>query len=248
MIKMSLHEALFNRLIWAMLILIISSFGLVAFIGQVAITEQAQFQTGLMASWLRIASVVIQCIFVCNAVLREQQDKQLDWFLSLAIPRHTYYLAKLFSYGLVALVLSLMSTLALWLVSGTSSSLLWGISLLGEMMIMTSASIILCFSFRQLPPTLGLLFLFYLLCRSINALGLIASYRIDDTATLGDIVISKVMEVLSWFLPDLSRFSSSHWLISPPHADVLVYPLVQTLIYVVLLSAIGMLDLQRKAL
>jgi hypothetical protein len=59
--------------------------------------------------------------------------------------------------------------------------------------------------------------------------------------------MSRVVDALAYLLPDLDAFSRSSWLLYGGDSSSLLTPvIVQTVLYVVLVSAIALFDLSRK--
>ena len=76
-----------NRLLWLSLLVIAVSFGLVEFIGDLAITEHRVTQVSVLAAFLRLSAVIIVTMFVVSSAIRELQDKTLEMILAMPIHR-----------------------------------------------------------------------------------------------------------------------------------------------------------------
>ena len=74
-----------NRLLWLSLMVVAISFGLVEFIGELAITEHRVTQVSILAAFLRFSGVVIVTMFVVSSTLRELQDKTLQMILAMRL-------------------------------------------------------------------------------------------------------------------------------------------------------------------
>lgn len=124
--KFTIIESMRNRLLWLSLLVVAISFGLVEFIGDLAITEQRATQVALLASFLRLSAVVMVALFVVSSTLRELQDKTLEMILAMQIHRSAYYMGKLTGFIQVALVVSLIVTLLLLLYAPVGQVMIWG--------------------------------------------------------------------------------------------------------------------------
>ena len=102
--KFTIIESMRNRLLWLSLLVVAVSFGLVEFIGDLAITEHRVTQVAVLAAFLRLSSVVILAMFVVSSTVRELQDKTLEMILAMPIHRSSYYLGKLTGFIQVAVI------------------------------------------------------------------------------------------------------------------------------------------------
>ena len=240
-------EALRTRYGWLLLLVTLSGFGLVAFAGQLAITESSQIQATLTAAVLRLGMVFLLALFIITSVQRDFSDKSVDIMLSLALPRAGYYLGKLGGYALIALFTALPAICLILSLAPFPQSLFWGLSLLLELLIVCAASLVFAFSFSQVTAAIGAFGGFYLLSRSIAAMQLMAASPLHNEQSLSSQVIRQLVNGLAYLLPDLDRFTRSDWLVYTESAgQQLALLSAQTIIYLVLLSAVALFDLHRK--
>ena len=240
-------EALRTRYGWLLLLVSLSGFGLVAFAGQLAITESGQIQATLTAAVLRLGTVFLLALFIITSVQRDFSDKSVDIMLSLALPRTGYYLGKLAGYALIAAFTALPVMCLIVFLAPFPQSLLWSLSLFLELLIVCAASLVFAFSFTQVTAAIGAFSGFYLLSRSIAAMQLMSKSPLIDEGSLSTQVIRQLVNGLAYLLPDLDRFTCSDWLIyAEPAGQQLALLSAQTCIYLLLLSAVALFDLQRK--
>ena len=126
------------------------------------------------------------------------------------------------------------------------ASLIWGLSLLLEMILVCALSLLFAFAFSQVTAAISASVLFYLLGRGIAAIQLMAHGPLSNQAQTSTQVMAGFVDALAYLLPNLDEFSRSAWLVYPSGAAELAPILVQTLIYVVLLSGVALFDLYRK--
>jgi len=240
-------EALRTRYIWLVLALVGAGMSIAAFTGDLAITETARTQVTITAAILRFAAVLLVMLFVTTSVQRDFSDKSVELMLSLPLPRSGYYLGKLGGYALVATVTAVpLCCLLLFLAPG-GAALLWGASLMLELLLVCAVSLLFAFAFGQVTAATAATLLFYLLGRSITAIQLMAHGPLSDQSQLSQQLMIRLVDGLSYLLPDLSRFSQGGWLIYPGEGSALLAPLaVQAVIYVVLISAVALFDINRK--
>ena len=118
-----------NRLLWLSLLVVVISFGLVEFIGDLAITEHRVTQVAVLAAFLRLSAVVIVTMFVVSSTVRELQDKTLEMILAMPIHRSSYYLGKLTGFIHVSAIIAIIFSAMLLLYASADQVMIWGISL-----------------------------------------------------------------------------------------------------------------------
>lgn len=245
--KFTLLEALRNRLLWLMLVIMVAGFGLTEFVGDIAIADQQQIQRVLLSSFLRYSGVVLIAIVVVSMSIRELQDKTLELILALNVSRANYYVGKLLGYSLLSLCVALCSAVLLLLYAPAYQVLMWSLSYFMELLIVASLALVMLFSFRQIPAALGAVLLIYALARSLPSIVLIAQGPLVVQQGLGQQFIEGFLGLLTWILPALDRFSPSAWLVYGDISAGDIYaPLIQTLIYLPFLSAVALVDFYRK--
>jgi ABC-type transport system involved in multi-copper enzyme maturation permease subunit len=240
-------EAFRTRYVWLVLALVGAGMAIAAFTGNLAITETARTQVVITAAMLRFAAVLLVMLFVTTSVQRDFSDKSVELMLSLPLPRSGYYLGKLAGYALVAAFTAVpLCCLLLFLAPGTVS-LIWGMSLILELLLVCAVSLLFAFAFGQVTAAISATLLFYLLSRSIAAIQLMAHGPLTDQAQTSQRLMGGLVDALSYLLPDLDRFSQSSWLVYPGDGAGLLTPLaLQTAIYILLISAVALFDLNRK--
>ena len=242
-------EAMRNRLLWLMLVFVVGAFGLAAFVGGVAITESAQFSSAFIGALLRLAAVFMLALFVISSMVREFDDKGFELVLSLPIRRSTYLLGKLAGFSLLALVVAAMCLPPLLVYAPAAQVALWGASLACELLLVTALSLLCLFSFRHVTVALAAVAIFYIAARSIAAISLIAHGTLAFQDPSARMLSRTLVDALAFLLPELHRFTSTDWLVYHGAGVQDLLPVLgQTVIYLALLVAAAMFDLQRKNL
>lgn len=243
-------EALRNRLLWLAAAFVLGGFVLVEFIGDVAITEVDQFQSGILGALLRICAVFIVSLFVATSMVREFNDKVLEMVLAAAVPRASYFLGKLAGYFAVAVLVGAMYGTALLLYAPADAVLIWTVSLVCELCIVVTLCLLALFSFGQVTAALSTVFSFYLLARSIAAIQQLSDSPLLHSSSLGQQFLSFMVDAVAFLLPALHRYTLSDWLIHPVDATwgVVLPVLAQTAVYLPLLAGAALFDLYRKNL
>jgi len=245
--KFTIIESMRNRLLWLSLLVLAISFGLVEFIGELAITEHRVTQVSILAALLRINAVIMIALFVVSTMLRELNDKTLEMIVAMPIARSSYYLGKLIGFIHLALIVTVCFSMLLLLYASGSQVLIWSISLLLELVLIVVLALVMIFTFRQMPIALTGVFVFYAASRAIASFHLMAMYPVIAHSSVSQKFIERFIEVLTWLLPDLHLFTQTEWLAyNTGRFEMLLPLLTQTLIYVILLSAIALFDFYRK--
>jgi ABC-type transport system involved in multi-copper enzyme maturation permease subunit len=245
--RVTLLEAVRNRLLWLVAAIIVIAFGLAQFLSQVAITETREIQAALLAAFLRIAAVFVVVTFVITSTVREFNDKVTELLLSLPERRASYLFGKFAGHALVSGALALLCALPLALFARPGGLAGWTVSLVCELLILTAVSLFCVLSLTQVVPALAAVAGFYLLSRSMAAMQLIASGSLQEPTAI-DRVINAIVKLIGFALPALDRMTQTNWLLenSAPNAATLGVILGQTAIYLLLIGAATLFDLHRK--
>ena len=245
--RYSLREALQNRLLGLLAVLLLGGFLLSEFVGAVALTEHRSVQAAILGSLLRLGSVLLVALFVVATLLREQQDRTLELVLSLSAPRGHYVLGKLIAYGALALILASACGLLALLYAEPVAALRWSLSLACELSLVAGLGLLLAFTFRQPVAALAALLAVYALARAMGALLLIVAESPFSTSGAFRAFAEGFLAVLAWLLPSLYRFTDAGWLAhdTGSWAD-LGLVIGQTATYLPLLAAAAAFDLYRR--
>jgi len=245
--KFTIIESMRNRLLLLSLLVILISFALVEFIGDLAITEHRATQVAVLAAFLRLSAVVIITMFVVSSTVRELQDKTLEMILAMPIHRSTYYLGKLTGFIQVAFIIGFLFASMLLIYAPIEQVVIWGASLFLELILVVSMGLVMLFTFKQTPSALTGVFIIYAASRSATSIYLMSKYPIIPHTTIGQKFMDAFVQVLSWLLPDLHRFTQTEWLVYSTGKLTLLLPILsQTAIYLALLSAVALFDFYRK--
>ena len=130
--RLTLLEAVRNRLLWLIAAAIVIAFGFAQFLNQIAITETREIQAALLAAFLRISAVFVVVAFVITSTVREFNDKVTELLLSLPMRRTSYFLGKFAGYALVGAILAPLCALPLALFAHPGGLAAWTVSLISE--------------------------------------------------------------------------------------------------------------------
>jgi hypothetical protein len=244
----TLLEALRNRLMWLLGLVMVIGIGLSGFLGDLAVTEQQETRVALLAAFLRFAAAFLMVIFVVTSLVREANDKGLELVLALPLPRAGYVLGKLAGFALLSVLPALMFGGLLGLLVQTWDAAFWTASLLAELWIVAAFSLLCVMTFQQVMTALSAAMGFYLLARSVTALQQYGQSRYAPDGPSQQ-VINAVMQGVGYVLPRLDDFTRTDWLVYHSGSWATLGPLAaQTLIYLALLTAAALFDLYRRNL
>lgn len=245
--RFTILESLRNRFLLLSFMVIGISFGLVEFIGDLAITEHRVTQVAILAAFLRMSAVVIITLFVVSSTVRELNDKTLEMILAMPIRRGNYYLGKLIGYFYIAALVSVIFAALLLLYADPEQVVIWMISLFLELILVVALSLVMLFTFNQLPSALSAVFLIYGASRIVTSIFLMSKYPIIAHTSIAQQFMDGFIELLTWLLPDLHRFTQTEWLTYNTAEWGMLLPLLgQTMIYLIFLSFITLFDFYRK--
>ena len=245
--KYTIIESLRNRLLLLSFLVIGISFALVEFIGDLAITEHRVTQVAILAAFLRMSAVVIITLFVVSSTVRELHDKTLEMILAMPIRRGNYYLGKLTGYFFIAALVAVIFAVLLLLYADPGQVFIWMISLFLELVLVVALSLVMLFTFNQVPSALTAVFIIYGASRIVTSIFLMAKYPIIAHTSMAQQFMDVFIELLTWLLPDLHRYTQTEWLTYNTAEWGLLLPLLgQTIIYLFFLSFIALFDFYRK--
>ena len=245
--RYTIIESLRNRLLLLTFLVIGISFALVEFIGDLAITEHRVTQVAILAAFLRISAVVMVTLFVVSSTVRELQDKTLEMILAMPIRRGSYYLGKLIGYFYIALLVSIIFSALLLLYADDEQVFIWMISLFLELILVVALSLVMLFTFNQVPSALTAVFIIYGASRIVTSIFLMAKFPIIAHTSMAQQFMDGIIELMTWLLPDLHRFTQTEWLTYNTADWATLLPLLgQTAVYLVFLSFIALFDFYRK--
>ena len=245
--RFTVIESLRNRLLLLSFLVIGISFAMVEFVGDLAITEHRVTQVAILAAFLRMSAVVMVTLFVVSSTVRELHDKTLEMILAMPIRRGTYYLGKLVGYFCIAVIIAVIFAALLLLYADAEQVSIWMISLFFELVLVVALSLVMLFTFSQVPSALTAVFIIYGAARIVTSIFLMAKYPIVAHTSVAQQFMDAFIELLTWLLPDLHRFTQTEWLAYNTADWSILLPLLgQTVIYLIFLSFIALFDFYRK--
>ncbi len=242
-------EARRGRVAWLLALVLAIGFALSELLASVAITESRHIASGTFGAWVRLGSVFVIGLYVVNSMVRDRVDKGLQMVLSLPVARASYIAGRLLGYAACALVTAAICGLAVTVYAPSLVALAWGLTLFFELLLVVTMAVLCVLTLSQVPLAMCALMGFYLLARSMQTIQLIASNPLLGWDGPYGAIVEDALTAIGWLLPDLHRFAPAQWLIAPTDIWSEVASLsVHAAIYLLLLVAAALFDMERKVL
>lgn len=245
--RFSLLEAVRGKIIWIVAGLMLLAVLLSLFISQTALTETSDSQIVLMAGFLRLSFVLVMIFFVVSSVARDFQDKSIELLFAIDMPRYQIFLGKFVGFSLLGFVVSVLAAIVFSFYADFSAALIWSLSLWCELSIVSLLSLIFILSLENVAVSLMASIGVYSLMRFMPAIQSMGEGPFQDG--MFNQVINALLDFIGFVLPRLDHFTQSSWLLTnaPLSGNTLNF-LIEFVLFVVLFSLVGIIDLKRKTI
>lgn len=248
-LKYILLTAIRDRLYVGLFIILIAAFGISAFLGETALTEKTQMAIAYTSGSCRMIFAVGMILFVCFHIRRSFDNKEVEFILSKAISRQKFIFNYLLGFILVALMILLPIIIVILIMGGSKSGLIfWALSLMFEMMIIITFSILAALILKSAVSAVLASLGFYIISRMMGffVLTIKMPESVTDFNSLQRI-LSSFLKILSFIFPRLDLFTKSDWLIYgiSDFSGIIIIG-IQSLIYIPLLIFMAFFDFRRK--
>lgn len=246
--RIVLLDTLRGGLPWLALASIVAGLALAGFLSRVALTESVALQSAIVAAWLRACAVFLVATQVASSTLREIDDKGLELMLSLPLPRAVHYLGRLAGFVACALLMAAFFSSPLLFWASPEATAYWGASLALELSLVAAAALFFSVTLAGLVPAIAAIAALYALGRSISAIQAIASGPLAEPGFAGRLAHWAV-DGIALLLPRLDLATRTEWLLyGAPAAPAYATAMTGLALYVLLLTAAGLFDFQRRSL
>ena len=222
-------------------------FGITLFLGELAITETREVQVSIMGYTGRLFAVFIASLFVITTLIREFNDKTIEFIMALPVPRHTYFFGKFFGFMFLSVFVAIIVSFPIIFYTDLSQALIWCTSLVCELLIIITLCLLCLFTLGHVTTAFFTVMAFYILARSIGTIQLISQSPILETTSLSQQFMNHLLDIVAFVIPDFAMFTQTEWLVyHTGNINGLIMVALQTLIYIFLLSSAALFDLYRK--
>ena len=217
-----------------------------AFLSQVALTDTTALQLAVLAGVMRACAVFLVAAQVSAGTLREIQDKGLELLLALPISRATYYLGRLAGFAVGGTALAAIFSAALLFWAPPLQVALWGISLALEAALIAAAALFFAMTLPNVVAAIAATAGVYLLARAMPAIQAVAGTPLAGETWAGWLARGAV-DTIAFVLPRVDAATRTEWLVydAPPLAEYGA-ALAALALYIILLTAAGLFDFQRR--
>ena len=245
--RFTLLEAVRSRLGLVALALICAGLVLGQFLDEIALTEARAIRSAVLASLYRLGAVFLSASFVITSLVREHNDKGLELWLSLPVPRASYLLGKWLGFVWAGMLLGAMFGLPLLLTAPPGGVAAWTLSLMLELSLVASVSLLCVLTFNHVVSGLAAVAAFYALSRVMAALLTISASPVAPHGSAGFEAASWTLNGIAALLPRLDQFTRTAWLLgNGVDSSTLSALTAQAAAYCALATGAALIDLQRK--
>ncbi len=247
-LKYILLAGIRDRLYIGLFITLAASFSLSIFLGSTSFVEAQQTTAAYIAGSSRAILAIGMILFVCLSVARAFENKEVEFIISKSISREQFILSYIIGFFVAAFLIFIPLVTAILIVTKANKLglLIWSASLLSELMIIISfsllASLILKNSFSAIMASFG----FYIISRLMGMFVLAINLPQDIAQAKGHL-LGASLKFLSALFPRLDLFTQSEWLsYGVSEFSNLKIILIQSLIYIPLMIFMAFHDFKKK--
>ncbi len=247
-LKYILLAGIRDRLYIGLFVTLVASFSLSIFLGSTSFVEAQQTTSAYIAGSSRAILAIGMILFVCLSVARAFENKEVEFIISKSISREQFILSYIAGFFLAAFLIFIPLVIAILVVTQANKFglLIWSASLLSELMIVISfsllASLILKNSFSAIMASFG----FYMISRLMGVFVLAINLP-QDIAQAKTQSLGFGLKLLSALFPRLDLFTQSEWLsYGVANGENLKIIFIQALIYIPLMIFMAFHDFKKK--
>lgn len=242
-----LMAALRDRLFPAIVLLVAIIISLSNFFASSVITEQDQFARAFAAYGFRLFGNIILIMFVVTYIRRSFEVRDIDYLLSRPIGRVKFVLTHSLAFSFIAVVAAILlggTTVMLERADLHAGVWLWWLSIAVEFIIMMNVAMFFSFVIGSATACMTITFCFYLLSRLMGEILGILQRPQDGVLS---IILGRVMEIISVFIPRLDLMGQTKWILyGVPDNISLPFIIAQCCVFLALVVGATMLDMNKR--
>lgn len=237
-----------DRLYIGLFFTLIASFSFSLFLGSTSLVENQQTAAVYIAGSSRAILAIGMILFVCLNVNRAFENKEVEFIISKSISREQFILGYLFGFFIAASLIIVPLITAIFLITDADKFgiLLWSISLILELLILISFSLLSSLILKNSFSAILISFGFYIISRLMGVF--VLAIKIPESiAQAKNQFLEVSLKLLSAVFPRLDLFGQSDWLIyglsSFGNFKIILF---QSSIYIPLLIFMSFHDFKKK--
>jgi hypothetical protein len=214
LIRYIITAALRDRLILAILSLMLLSGVLSLLLSGTVIMEQQEFTIASLASSMRLIAVVGLVVFISFFQRRAHDYREVDYLLATPLGRYRYILSVALAFNIIAFVASFVMVLIVVLMQRYVSpvTVFWGLSAFVEISLTCTFALFLSTRLRSATVCTLITLAFYSLARLLGSvLGAMDAGLMNDIK--GAAFYHYAMTLFSVVIPRFDLLAQSQWLI-----------------------------------
>ena len=247
-IKYIILNGVRDRLYIGLMLLIIASISLSIVIGSTFMIEQRQTTLIFSAAITRLFFIIGFILFVCITLNRSFENKEIEFILSKSISRYKIILSYMIGYIASAIIILAPIMLTLYIIANINipGLVIWSITMLLETLIVIIFCIVATLILNNIFTSILVSICFYTLSRMVGVFVLTASIAENIQQFTNNSMMS-MLKAISVLFPRIDLFSQSEWLTyGVKNFDNLSIIIIQSIIYITLLSLMAFYDFKRK--
>lgn len=248
-IRYVLLTALRDRLFIVLLVGMLLATGISAALANTSLVEQDMMRLVFTAGVARILVNVGMIVFVAFHVRSAFDTKEIDVILSRPISRATLVVSYWAGFAVVALALSALASLVVYLLSpNLVGFVLWATSLAAEAVLVVGIALFAALIVRSAVATVMICLGFYTLARMMAYFLITIQSRLLFRENILNDITRFIIKGVALFIPRLDFFADSSWLIYAADnvSEVAMLFATQVLVYVPVLLLAAIVDFRKK--
>lgn len=244
-----LTAAFRDRLVIAMVAMFVVSVAIALFFGSSVVIEQDQFSIVFLSWTIRLVTVFALVFFIIFFTRRSFETHDIDFILSRPIGRLSFILSHSFAFFFLVLLFTFMTGITLLLIPvntiPSDGYILWLTSIFIEYLIVSH----MAFFLGMVLPSSSICAMafmgFYILTRLIGEILGIIQQGVDTPVMF---IASKIMEIISIFIPRLDLMGQTSWLLYGAEESSISFTVIflQGFFFIGLLIIATFIDLRKR--
>ncbi len=247
LVKYILTAAVRDRILISFLVLMGVGASLSIFLGSSSVTEKDQVSLVFTASMLRFSSILTLVMFCVFYIRKSFDTLDVEFMLTRPLTRLQYLTSHFIAFTFLALLMTLLATLALFLMPSKGDfmgTVLWALSLFIELSIMASIAIFFSFFLSSAVSAALVSFAFYVLARMIGGIIGVINATPETSVML---LMEKLMLLISIFIPRLDLMGQGNWLLYGTTLEISwLFIIGQGFVFIGLIFSATLIDFKNK--